>query len=29
MDSKIFELVKDFTQILYQIAIAARAVDGF
>ncbi|MBX7248813.1 MAG: SLBB domain-containing protein [Caulobacteraceae bacterium] len=28
MDSKIFELVKDFTQILYQIAIAARAVDG-
>jgi protein involved in polysaccharide export with SLBB domain len=29
MDSKVFELVKDFTQILYQIAIAARAVDGF
>jgi len=29
MDSKVFELVKDFTQILYQIAIAARAVEGF
>lgn len=29
MDSKVFELVKDFTQILYQIAIAARAIDGF